>query len=128
FPAIGGRVRRPFEWHGRRFGEGDWVLLDLYGTNHDPRSWDDPGSFRPDRFRDWSGSAFDLVPQGGGEYEADHRCPGERITIDLLKQATAMLLNVVDYEVPAQDLSIDPARMPASPASGFVIAGVRLAG
>lgn len=121
FPAIGGRVREPFDWHGRRFREGDWVLLDLYGTNHDPRSWSDPGRFRPERFLDWDGSGFDFVPQGGGEYETDHRCPGERITIDLLKQAVSVLVNETEYEVPPQDLSVDLTRLPAKPTSGFVL-------
>lgn len=124
FPVVGGRVLAPFEWHGRRFREGEWVVLDLYGTNHDPRSWPDPEAFRPERFRDWGGSAFDFVPQGGGEYEAGHRCPGERMTIDLLKQATRFLVDGMDYEVPAQDLTVDRTRMPARPASGFVISGV----
>jgi fatty-acid peroxygenase len=35
FPAVGGRVRVPFEWRGRRFEPGEWVMLDLYATDHD---------------------------------------------------------------------------------------------
>ena len=128
FPAVGGRVRVPFEWHGRRFREGDWVLLDLYGTNHDPRIWEDPERFWPERFRDRRIGAFELVPQGAGEYQRGHRCPGEGVTIDLLKQAVARLAGTVDYEVPEQDLTVDLRRMPAQPASGFVIAKVRPAG
>jgi fatty-acid peroxygenase len=37
FPAIDGRALEDFEWRGVHFEKGDWVLLDLYGTNHDPR-------------------------------------------------------------------------------------------
>lgn len=40
FPLVGGRARRPFTWQGHDFAEGEWTLLDLYGTNHDPRSWE----------------------------------------------------------------------------------------
>ena len=36
FPAVGGRVQKPFDWRGHHFAEGTWVILDLYGTNHDP--------------------------------------------------------------------------------------------
>lgn len=32
FPAVPGRVREPFEWRRHHFREGDWVILDLYGT------------------------------------------------------------------------------------------------
>jgi fatty-acid peroxygenase len=37
FPFVEGRVLDDFEWRGRRFAKGTWVLLDLYGTNHDTR-------------------------------------------------------------------------------------------
>jgi fatty-acid peroxygenase len=56
-------VREEFDWRGRRFAEGTWALLDLYGTNHDARIWGDPETFRPERFRQWDGSAFDFIPQ-----------------------------------------------------------------
>jgi fatty-acid peroxygenase len=40
FPAVAARVRRDFEWKDYRFPRGRRVVLDLYGTDHDPRSWD----------------------------------------------------------------------------------------
>jgi fatty-acid peroxygenase len=125
FPAVGGRVRKPFDWRGHHFTEGTWVILDLYGTNHDPRIWTDPGEFRPGRFRDWNGSPFNFIPQGAGGFENGHRCPGERITIELLKSAVRLLAAEVHYDVPDQDLSIDLSRMPARPKSGFVIRNAR---
>lgn len=125
FPAVGGRVREPFTWRGRRFAIGDWVLLDLYGTNHDARTWEQPHTFRPERFTDWNGSPFNFIPQGGGEFATDHRCPGERLTIELTKQAVRILVRDIDYEVPEQDLGIDLSRMPALPRSRFVITSVR---
>lgn len=128
FPAVGGRVREPFEWRGRHFAAGEWFLLDLYGTNHDPRLWDEPGVFRPERFRDWDGSAFGFVPQGAGGFEDGHRCPGEWIAIELLDQAVHMLTHAMRYEVPAQDLAVDLAVMPTAPASGLVIERVVPAG
>jgi fatty-acid peroxygenase len=70
-------VRDEFEWRDRHFSKGSWVILDLYGTNHDTRLWEDPSKFQPERFRQWDGSAFDFIPQGGGEYYTGHRCPGE---------------------------------------------------
>src|SRR3546814_15017346 len=37
FPAVAALVRREFEWRGYHFPSGRRVILDLYGTNHDPR-------------------------------------------------------------------------------------------
>jgi len=125
FPLIGGRVRKPFEWAGHDFAEGDWVLLDIYGTNHDARLWPEPEQFRPERFRNWAGDPYTLIPQGAGDFLQGHRCPGEWITIAILKQAVRLLCREMRFEVPPQDLSVSLARMPAAPASGFVMSRVR---
>jgi fatty-acid peroxygenase len=124
FPFIGGRVRKPFEWGGHAFAEGDWVLLDLYGTDRDPRSWHDPHVFRPERYRTERPDAFNFVPQGAGDAVTTHRCPGEEIANRLIETAVH-LLSTMKYEVPDQDLSVDLARIPALPRSGFVMTRIR---
>lgn len=124
FPLVGGRVRESFRWRGRTFGEGEWVLLDLYGTNHDARLWRDPESFRPARFEGWTSSGYDLVPQGAGDFEENHRCPGEWATIALMKSAARLLAHEMRYRVPEQDLDVDLSVIPARPRSGFVMAGI----
>lgn len=125
FPVVGGRVQQPFEWRGHAFDVGAWVLLDLYGTNRDPRTWDDPDTFQPERFRTWEENAYNFIPQGGGDFYFDHRCPGEWIAIALTNAALDLLANAMTYEVPPQDLSIDLSQMPALPKSEFVISNVR---
>lgn len=120
FPAMAGRVKMPFEFLGHRFSLGDWVLLDLYGTNHDSRTWTQPDAFRPERFLDRVPTAFDLVSQGGGDHATTHRCAGEWATEALLKTAIRRLAGM-QYSVPEQDLTVDLASMPALPKSGFVI-------
>ncbi len=85
FPAVAARVREGFEWHGFHFPKGRRVLLDLYGTNHDARTWDAPEAFRPERFQSWDGNPFDFIPQGGGDHFINHRCAGEGVTIELMK-------------------------------------------
>ncbi len=126
FPLITGRVDQPFEWRGRQFAKGDWVMLDLFGTNHDPRSWQRPDEFDPERFRDWNGNPFAFIPQGGGDYLQDHRCAGEWITIELMRTAVRLLTREMDYDVPEQNLKVWYPRMPAVPQSGFVICNARL--
>ncbi|HEY8539598.1 MAG: cytochrome P450 [Gammaproteobacteria bacterium] len=125
FPSINARVRHDFEWKGYRFSKGRRVMLDLYGTDHDPRTWDKPEEFRPDRFRAWDQSAFNFIPQGPGDHYQNHRCAGEWITIELMKVAADFLTRQITYNVPEQDLRIDMSRLPALPRSGFIIDNVR---
>ena len=125
-PFLGARVRQAFEWRGQQFEPGTLVLLDVHGTDHDPTIWDCPEEFRPERFRSWSGSAFDFIPHGGGQHATGHRCPGEWITMHNLALALHFLTRCASYQVePKQDLDIDLTRMPTQPASGFVIQRVR---
>ncbi|WP_181350671.1 cytochrome P450 [Thalassobacillus sp. CUG 92003] len=120
-PFLGARVRKGFIWNDVRFDEGSLVLLDVYGTNHDPRLWEEPDTFRPERFEHWEGSLFDLIPQGGGDHYEGHRCPGEWVTIEVMKTSLDFLINDIDYVVPKQNLSYSMAKMPTLPESGFVM-------
>jgi fatty-acid peroxygenase len=125
FPFIAARVSRKFEWRGYTFPKRRRVLLDLYGTDHDPRIWAAPDEFHPERFRDWNGSEFNFIPHGGGDHYEHHRCPGEWITIELMKVAVSFLATGMSYRVPEQDLSINLSRIPALPKSRFVMDNVR---
>lgn len=125
FPVVAARTRHEFEWKGYRLPGRTRVLLDLYGTDHDTRLWDRPDAFVPERFRHWDGSAFNFIPQGGGSHRNGHRCPGEWITIELMKVAAEFLSARIQYEVPQQDLRISLSRIPALPNSRFLIRNVR---
>jgi len=127
FPMVGGRALVPFEWRGHRFAPGTWVLLDIYGTNHDHRSWEEPDQFWPDRFLGRPPNPFDLIPQGGGDHLTNHRCAGEAITVEIVKRVSRLLATSMRYDVPRQDLRIDMSRMPAVPRSRFVMTNVRMA-
>ncbi|MQA01084.1 MAG: cytochrome P450 [Dehalococcoidia bacterium] len=127
FPFVVARAGEDFEWGGYRIPSGERVLLDLYGTNHDARWWPQPGRFQPERFRDWTGDPFTLIPQGGGDHYAGHRCAGEWVTIALMKTALAFLTTSIRYDVPAQDLRVSLSRIPAAPSSGFVMSNVHRA-
>ncbi|MFB4284584.1 cytochrome P450 [Nonomuraea sp. MTCD27] len=125
-PFVGGRAVRDLSWAGERIPAGSLVLLDVYGQNHDPELWDEPYTFDPGRFAGRELGAFDLIPQGGGDPDTGHRCPGEDITVSLVR-ALAVRLARLDYDVPDQDLSISLRRVPTRPASGFVLAAARRA-
>jgi fatty-acid peroxygenase len=125
-PFIGGRVIKEFTWRDRRFKRDDWVLFDLYGTNHDPRIWGDANVFRPERFLQQSFGPFDVVTHGAGDRHVTHRSSGEWITVEQMKAIVRLMACEMRYEVPPQDLHIDLARIPARPNSGFVVRNVRL--
>lgn len=125
FPSVVARVWRNFDWHGYQFPRGMRTVLDLYGTNHDARSWDAPSAFRPERFQQQQPTPFNFMPQGGGDHHRNHRCPGEWITIELMKVAANLLSGPITYHVPEQDLRINYARLPAMVRSGFRINRVR---
>lgn len=125
FPLIAGRVARPFRWAGYDFPVGQRVLLDLYGTNHDERLWPEPEVFRPERFRDWPGDPYTLVPQGAGNYRDGHRCPGEPMTRLLIAESVRLLTRAMHYRVGVQDLSVSLRQLPSLPRDGFVVHDVR---
>jgi len=120
-PFVAGKAVRELSWAGERIPEGCLVLLDIYGQNHDPGLWEEPYTFNPTRFVGRQIGDYHLIPQGGGDPAAGHRCPGEEITMALLR-ALSMRLAGLDYDVPPQDLAISLRRIPARPASGFLMA------
>jgi len=126
FPSAPARVREAFVWKGYRFPAKTRVMLDLHGINHDASTWRDPEQFRPERFGEWDRSAFNFIPQGTGDHRINHRCPGEWITIELMKLALEFFVKRISYQVPEQDLSIDETRLPALPRSRLIISQVRL--
>lgn len=128
FPAVGGRALTSFEWRGHPFWPGDWFLLDLYGTDHDPRIWTDPETFRPERFLERDVNPFQLIPQGGGDHRTGHRCSGEWSTVALVKRAARLLTTTMTYDVPDQDLTVRLNRFPTQPTSRFVMTNVRAVG
>jgi fatty-acid peroxygenase len=125
-PLIGGRVLTEFKWRDHSFARGEWVLFDLFGTNHDSKIWRDPTVFRPERFRERNVGPYDLVSHGAGDRRVTHRCPGEWITVEQMKSIIRVMVREMSYGVPSQDLQINLARIPALPNSRFIVTNVRL--
>ena len=117
-PFVGARVQNNFTWNNYRFKKGTLVFLDMYGTNHDSRLWDKPNDFNPSRFEEWNGSLFDFIPQGGGDPSQGHRCPGEGVTVEVMKVTLKYLVNQIEFDIPNQDLNYSLDEMPTLPKSG----------
>jgi fatty-acid peroxygenase len=121
FPLVGGTAVTEFSWGGHAFSPGDLVLLDLYGTNHDARAWENPESFDPERFLGWDPDPNTVVPQGGGDVATGHRCPGESATLGLISAAARAVGRHPEFEARVQDLTFDLSHIPAAPRSGVVL-------
>ena len=123
-PFLGGLAARDLYWRGEWVPAGGLVVLDVYGQNHDESLWGDPYAFRPRRFLERPVERDELIPQGGGDPAAGHRCPGEGITVGVL-EALAVRLARTEYTVPEQNLAIPLHRVPTRPHSGVLLSGVR---
>ncbi|TDE14926.1 cytochrome P450 [Jiangella asiatica] len=118
-PVLAARARTDQDVLGVPVPDGGYVILDVDGTDRDPRHWPDPDRFDPGRFLGPTIAPGTLVPQGGGDLRTGHRCPGEAATLVLLEEAVRRLA-LTRYDLPPQDLTVDLARIPARPLSGVV--------
>jgi fatty-acid peroxygenase len=124
-PFVGARVKKDFVCNGCEFEKETLVLLDVYGINHDSCIWDNPYEFLPERFKGWEFDPFEFIPHGGGDPGNGHRCPGEGITVEIMKATLDFLANKILFNVPEQDLSYSMASIPTFPESGFIMSDVK---
>lgn len=121
FPVVGGRAMRDLIWEGEWIAEGDWVMLDLYGTDHHPDQWEHPDRFDPGRFLG-EGAERLVVAQGAGDFARTHHCPGEPLAVLLVDALARELAERPPLVAPDQDLRIHLRRFPAMPRDGMLIA------
>ena len=124
-PFLGALAQLGQELADVQIVEGDLALLDVYGQLHDDEWWDRPGDFAPGRFLEGHVDPYTLIPQGGGDVSAGHRCPGEDITVALLTALIPRLASL-RYDVVAGTGPISLRRVPALPRGGLVVENVRL--
>lgn len=124
-PFLGAKVRQPFIWNNCVFEKDTLVLLDIYGTNRDPNVWEKPYAFQPERFENWDGHPYNFIPQGGGDYDKNHRCAGEWVTIDMMQKTLEFLTQQIEYDIPKQDLIYSLRRIPSVPKSRVIMQHVR---
>jgi fatty-acid peroxygenase len=120
-PVLAARARTGQDVLGVPVPRGGLVVLDVHGTNHDPQQWADPDRFDPDRFLHGPVDPDKLVPQGGGDVDTGHRCPGEGVTLTMMAVA-ARALAAAPFTFPPQDLGYDLTRIPTLPRSRVVLA------
>lgn len=124
-PFVGAKVKQDFEWNGYSFKLNQLVMLDIYGTNHDTKLWDEPYEFRPERFAKREKNLYDFIPQGGGKMAESHRCAGDITTLKIMEVFAEYLVNGITYDLPEQDLKFSLKKIPTLPNSGVVLSNIR---
>ncbi|KAH9669723.1 hypothetical protein KPL70_021909 [Citrus sinensis] len=76
------------------------VIINAWAIGRDPKAWNDPEKFFPERFVgssvDVRGRNFQLLPFGSGR----RGCPGIQLGLTVVKQVTAQLVHCFDWELP----------------------------
>ncbi|CAI9106162.1 OLC1v1005238C1 [Oldenlandia corymbosa var. corymbosa] len=79
------------------------VIINVWGIARDPRYWDDPESFIPERFEDssvdFAGNHYEFLPFGSGR----RSCPGTSFGLANIEVPLANLLCYFDWKLPADD-------------------------
>ncbi|KAF3438666.1 hypothetical protein FNV43_RR21430 [Rhamnella rubrinervis] len=89
------------------------VFVNAKLIGKDPKYWEDPNEFKPERFMessvDYRGQHYELLPFGGGR----RGCPGINFGVLLIEIVLANLLYCFDWQLPngmkTQDLDMEEA-------------------
>ncbi|XP_010911333.3 cytochrome P450 71A1 [Elaeis guineensis] len=89
------------------------VIVNGWAICRDPKVWEAPEEFRPERFMgnqiDFKGNDFQFIPFGSGR----RICPGMNFAISTVELALANLIQCFDWELPhgmaKEDLDMDEA-------------------
>lgn len=87
--------------NGYNIPEKTLVLINMYSICRDPRYWESPLEFMPERFLgnpiDYKGQHFEYLPFGSGR----RICPGMHFAMALVELVLANILYSFDWELPA---------------------------
>ncbi|XP_068646508.1 probable (S)-N-methylcoclaurine 3'-hydroxylase isozyme 2 [Aristolochia californica] len=76
------------------------LMVNTYAIGRDPKTWDDPSSFVPERFInsdvDYQGNDFHYIPFGAGR----RICPGMSLATRVVRLILASLIHTFDWTLP----------------------------
>ncbi|KAI3735247.1 hypothetical protein L6452_14739 [Arctium lappa] len=84
------------------------IFVNIWAISRDPKIWDDPLSFKPERFLgskvDFRGQNFEFTPFGAGR----RMCPGLSLGLRSVELILASLIQGFDWVLPNDD---DPSKL-----------------
>ena len=82
---------------GFRIPRGTMLLLTIWAVQNDPKVWEEPRKFNPERFEglEWKKLGLKLMPFGSGR----RGCPGEALAIRMLGLGLGSLIQCFDWEM-----------------------------
>nr|Q6WKZ0.1 RecName: Full=Cytochrome P450 71D94 [Mentha x gracilis]AAQ18707.1 cytochrome P450 [Mentha x gracilis] len=100
FPLIPRQSREECEINGFYIPARTRILINAWSIGRDPLYWEDPDTFRPERFdevsRDFMGNDFEFIPFGAGQ----RICPGLHFGLANVEIPLAQLLYHFDWKLP----------------------------
>ncbi|WMV33936.1 hypothetical protein MTR67_027321 [Solanum verrucosum] len=95
---------------GYRIPKDTQVMVNMWAIVRDPKVWDDPSSFKPERFMnskmDYKGRDFEYIPFGSGR----RMCAGEPLASRFVPLVVASLVHKFDWFLP-NDMNPDQIDM-----------------
>lgn len=95
---------------GYRIPSKSVMFVNIWGLAHDPKLWDEPFEFRPQRFEDASatnininGNDFRFLPFSSGR----RRCPAANMAYIKMQHAIALLVHAFDWSLPEGQVDVN---------------------
>ncbi|KAH7867569.1 hypothetical protein Vadar_001823 [Vaccinium darrowii] len=93
---------------GYTIPKGSQIFVNMWAIARDPKLWDDPLSFKPERFLssrvDYMGTDFEYFPFGSGR----RFCPGQPLASRVVPMIIASLIHNFDWVLPD---NVNPAQI-----------------
>jgi cytochrome P450 len=97
-PIVARMLKEDLQVGAYRLPEGTRVVPSIYLTNRNPRVYESPEEFRPERFLDSGPETFSWIPFGGGI----RRCIGASFALLEMKLILRTVLSELEPSVPAR--------------------------
>ncbi|XP_059636160.1 trimethyltridecatetraene synthase-like [Cornus florida] len=109
--------------------KGTRIFINTWSIGRDPKLWDAPEEFRPERFLgkaiDVKGQNFELLPFGSGR----RMCPGYSLGLKMIRTSLANMLQGFDWNLPGnmkiEDLNMEEVFGLATPRKVPLVAEMR---